>query len=162
MAHAAGLVLRPAQPNDIEAIAVLWYAGWRDGHIGHVPAALHRHRRLADFRDRVPPRLHTTTVGECDARLVGFVTVRRDEVEQVYVARPARGIGVADALLAAAEQAVAERFDTAWLAVAVGNTRARRFYARSGWRDVAALDYPAEAGTTPVTVACRRCEKRVR
>ncbi|MET8093468.1 GNAT family N-acetyltransferase [Micromonospora sp. NPDC005220] len=162
MAPAAGLVLRPAQADDIEAIAVLWHAGWRDGHIGHVPAELHRHRRLADFRDRVPPRLPTTTVGVRGARLVGFVTVREDEVEQVYVAGPARGTGAADALLAAAERAVAERFDTAWLAVAVGNTRARRFYARSGWHDVAALNYPAEAGTTHVTVACRRYEKRVR
>ena len=162
MAHAAGLVLRPAQPDDVEAIAVLWHAGWRDGHIGHVPADLHRHRRLADFRDRVPPRLPATTVGMRGARLVGFVTVREDEVEQVYVAGSARGTGVADALLTAAERAVAERFDTAWLAVAVGNTRARRFYARSGWHDVAALNYPAEAGATPVTVACRRYEKRVR
>ncbi|KKJ94213.1 GNAT family N-acetyltransferase [Micromonospora sp. HK10] len=158
----AGLVLRPAQPGDVEAIAVLWHAGWRDGHAGHVPAELHRHRRLADFRDRVPPRLSATTLGTRDGRLVGFVTVREDEVEQVYVAGPARGTGVAGALLAAAERAVAARFDTAWLAVAVGNSRARRCYARNGWRDAAALDYPAEAGTTPVVVACRRYEKRVR
>lgn len=162
MAHDAGLVLRPARPDDVAAIAALWHAGWRDGHTGHVPAALHRHRRLADFRDRVPPRLPETTVGTRGGRLVGFVTVRGDEVEQVYVAGPARGTGVAGTLLAAAEHAVAERFDTAWLAVAVGNTRARRFYARHGWHDVAALDYPAEAGAAPVIVACRRYEKRVR
>ncbi|MBY8870252.1 GNAT family N-acetyltransferase [Micromonospora sp. PLK6-60] len=163
--HRTDLVLRPAHPDDTEAIAALWHQGWRDGHAGHVPAELHRHRRLADFRDRVPPRLPTTTVATLGERLVGFVTVRDDEVEQVYVAGSARGTGVADALLAAAERAVAERFDAAWLAVAVGNARARRFYARCGWRDAAALDYPAEAGTAAgatVTVACRRYEKRVR
>ncbi|WFE40828.1 GNAT family N-acetyltransferase [Micromonospora sp. WMMD998] len=162
MADDGDLVLRAARPDDAEAIAALWHAGWRDGHAGHVPDELHRHRRLADFRDRVPPRLPTTTVGARDGRIVGFVTVHEDEVEQVYVAGPARGTGVAAVLLAAAERAVAERFDTAWLAVAVGNTRARRFYARNGWRDAAALDYPAEAGATPVVVACRRYEKRVR
>ncbi|MEV0157415.1 GNAT family N-acetyltransferase [Micromonospora sp. NPDC050686] len=169
VAHTPDLVLRPARPDDAEAIAVLWHQGWRDGHAGHVPAELYRHRRLADFRDRVPPRLPATTVGTLGARVVGFVTVSDDEVEQVYVAGPARGTGVADTLLTTGERAVAERFDIAWLAVAVGNTRARRFYARRGWHDAAALDYRAEAGTggpdrgaTTVTVACRRYEKRVR
>ncbi|GAB3812674.1 GNAT family N-acetyltransferase [Micromonospora zhanjiangensis] len=167
------LALRAAHAQDAEAIAVLWCHGWLDGHAGHVPDELHRHRQLADFRRRVPPRLATTTVATLAGRLVGFVTVARDEVEQVYVAGPARGTGVADALLAAGERMVAVRFDTAWLAVAVGNTRARRFYARCGWRDVAPLDYPAEtgtggddpapgSGTGTVIVPCRRYEKRVR
>ncbi|WP_199736920.1 MULTISPECIES: GNAT family N-acetyltransferase [Micromonospora] len=168
------LVLRAAHLADAEAIAALWHRGWLDGHAGHVPEALHQHRRLADFRRRVPPRLTATTVATLGERVVGFVTVREDEVEQMYVAGPARGTGVADALLKAGERIVAERFDTAWLAVAVGNNRARRFYARCGWRDAAAIDYPAEAGTDDtgrrpaapggavVVVPCRRYEKRVR
>jgi len=174
MEHRRDAVLRPAHADDTEAIAALWHRGWTDGHAGHVPDALYRHRRLVDFRRRVPPRLADTTVAAVGSRVVGFVTVHDDEVEQVYVDGPARGTGVADLLLDAGERAVAERFDTAWLAVAVGNARARRFYARRGWRDAAAIDYAAEAGTDgtdctdgadatmAVTVPCRRYEKRVR
>lgn len=45
------------------------------------------------------------------------------------------------------------RWDRAWLAVVAGNTRARRFYERSGWRDVGAFDntaWTAEGTTIPV------------
>ena len=77
-------------------------------------------------------------------QVVGFVTVLEDEVEQVYVAAAARRTGVADVLMRHAEQVIARRFDTAWLSVAVGNARARRFYERNGWRDAGALDYRAE------------------
>ena len=40
----------------------------------------------------------------------------------------------------------------AWLAVATGNVRARRFYDRCGWADEGAVEYAAatESGTTPV------------
>lgn len=173
MENSRDLVLRAARLPDAEAIAALWHRGWLDGHAGHVPEALHQHRRFADFRRRVPPRLSATTVATLGEHIVGFVTVREDEVEQLYVAGPARGTGVADALLKAGERVVAERFDTAWLAVAVGNTRARRFYARCGWHDAAAIDYAAEAGTEDtgrpaahgdavVIVPCRRYQKRVR
>ena len=157
-----GPILRPATPDDVEAIARLWHDGWRDGHLGHVPGALHQYRRLAHFLERVPPRLPQTTVAATEAGVVGFVTVHDDEVEQVYVAEHARGGGVAGPLLRHGEERVAERFDVAWLAVAVGNARARRFYERSGWRDAAGFDYPAEIPNGTLPVPCRRYEKRVR
>jgi len=162
MPEPPGIVLRAATVEDADDIAVLWHRGWSDGHLGHVPEALHAHRRLADFQQRVPPRIPTTTVAVAGGKLVGFVTVRDDEVEQVYVAAPARGTGVSVLLLRHGEEEVGKRYSTAWLAVAVGNARARRFYERQGWRDVAALEYPAETGAGPITVACRRYEKAVR
>ena len=59
-----------------------------------------------------------------------------DEVEQVYVGATARGTGLAATLLSEAEaQVAAAGHDTAWLAVATGNARARRFYERCGWVD---------------------------
>lgn len=153
--------LRAAAPADSEAIAEVWHSGWRDGHIGHVPDALLPHRRIEDFRLRVPPRLPTTTVATIAGHVVGFVTVIEDEVEQVYVAAAARGTGVADALVRHGEQVVARRFDVAWLSVVAGNARARRFYERSGWHDAGPIEYRAEiaGGTIPVT--CRRYEKQV-
>lgn len=159
---AHGAVLRPAGEPDIEPICRIWHRGWRDAHLGHVPATLVRHRRLVDFRVLVPARLDTTTVATIEASVVGFVTVHDDEIEQIYVGAAARGSGVADALLAHGEMVIGERFDRAWLAVVAGNVRARRFYERRGWSDAGAFDNPAptpDGGTIPVPAL--RYEKRL-
>jgi hypothetical protein len=76
-----GWTLRGATLEDAERIAQIWHAGWRDGHLGHVPEALLPHRRLEHFRARVPPRIPATTVAVTDGELVGFVTIHDDEVE---------------------------------------------------------------------------------
>jgi GNAT superfamily N-acetyltransferase len=155
-------VLRPATDADVDAISGIWHRGWRDAHLGHVPDSLHRHRRLADFRALVPARVGRTTVATTGLGVVGFVTVHDDEVEQLYVDAPARGTGVAAALLAEAERAIGARFELAWLAVVAGNLRARRFYERNGWSDGGPFDYaaPTPAGTT-VAVPARRYQKRL-
>ncbi len=158
---ASRFTLRPATPEDVEEIATVWHRGWIDGHLGHVPEALHAHRQLSDFRKRVPPRLPTTTVATLDSRVVGFVTVHVDEIEQLYVDGLARGTGVAATLLRHGEKLIAAHHPLAWLAVAVGNARARRFYARQGWVDAGYLDYGAETSSGPVSVPCRRYEKPV-
>jgi GNAT superfamily N-acetyltransferase len=75
----------------------------------------------------VPSRIHATVVATAgDSRVVGFVTVHDDEVEQIDVAENARGGGAAQALLRHAEQVIAARYDKAWLAFVTGNARARR------------------------------------
>ena len=162
MSAVSGPTLRPAAPDDAETIANVWHSGWRDGHIGHVPDALLPHRHLDDFRRRAPPRLPETTVATIAGEVVGFVTVIEDEIEQLYVVATARGTGVAGILMRHGEQVIARRFDTAWLSVAVGNARARRFYERSGWRDAEAIDYQAEIAGGTLPVPCRRYEKDVR
>ena len=154
--------LRPATMNDMDAMAEVWHQGWVDGHVGHVPAALHPHRTRDHFLRRVPERIPSTTVAVIDARVVGFVTVRDDEVNQLFVAREARGVGVASALLRHAEGVIARQADVAWLAVANGNARARRFYEREGWQDVAAIDYQAEIEGGTIAVPCRRYERILR
>lgn len=155
------LTLRAATPDDVESIAELWHRGWLDGHRGNVPSALLPHRELGSFRLRVPERLKETTLAILEARRVGFVTVRNDELAQLFVAESARGGGAAVALIRHAERVIAARFSSAWLAVSTGNARARRFYEREGWSDVGAFDYLAqiEGGTIPVP--CHRYEKRV-
>ncbi|WP_300013564.1 GNAT family N-acetyltransferase [Pseudonocardia sp.] len=154
--------IRQAVPRDGEAIAALWHRGWRDGHLGHVPAALLPHRQAADFRARVPAQIPFTAVAAAGAEVIGFVTVRGDEVEQLYVAAPARGTGTAAALLSHGERVVAATHGRAWLAVAGGNARARRFYERRGWSDAGPVDYAAAtAGGEAVLVPCRRYEKAV-
>jgi GNAT superfamily N-acetyltransferase len=155
-------VLRPATDADIDPICTIWRRGWRDGHLGHVPAALLPHRRLGDFRALVPARLDRTTVATTELGVVGFVTWHDDEIEQLYVDAPARGTGLAATLLAHGETVIGERFDRAWLAVVAGNIRARRFYERSGWSDAGAFDNPAPtAGDATIPVPALRYEKRL-
>lgn len=154
-------ILRRATADDVEAITTVWYRGWFDGHLGHVPPGLRRHRRLDDFRRRVPDRIEGTTVATIDGYVVGFVTVRDDEVEQLYVAESARGGAVASALMRHAEEVIAARFDSGWLAVVAGNARARRFYARRGWLDSGPIDYPAETASGTFAVPSRRYEKHL-
>jgi GNAT superfamily N-acetyltransferase len=160
--HQSSPVFRPATADDVEAVAAVWAGGWGDGHAGHVPAALHAHRRPAHFRRLVPGRLGGTTVAVVDGRVAGFVTVHGDELEQLYVTAGARGTGVAAALLGDGERTIAAAgFDRAWLAVVAGNARARRFYERCGWRDGGPFSYAAEIGGGTLAVPARRYEKRL-
>ncbi len=137
-------VLRAAVPVDAEAVARIWLEGWRDGHLGHVPDALVALRTPKSFAQRAGERVADTTVAVVDGEVAGFTMVVGDEVEQVYVSRSHRGSGVAAELLDNARRAIGSAgHAVAWLAVATGNDRARRFYERCGWTDEGAFDYAA-------------------
>jgi ribosomal protein S18 acetylase RimI-like enzyme len=57
------------------------------------------------------------------------------ELYQLYVSASARGSGVALTLITDAETRLAQvGVTTAWLACAIGNERAARFYEKCGWR----------------------------
>lgn len=154
-------ILRAAAADDTDAIADVWHRGWRDGHLGNVPVALLRHRGYESFARRVPERLASTTVAVAGGRIVGFITLCGDELEQLYVDAVARGSGAAVALIRHAEAAIAQRHARAWLAVSTGNARARRFYAREGWRDAGPFDYAAQIEGGSILVPCHRYEKQV-
>ena len=153
--------IRPASDADMAAVADLWHEGWHDGHAGHVPDGLTAARTLTAFHERTPPRVADTSVAVADdGTLLGFVMVVGDEVEQVFVARAGRGTGLASELLAEAERRVAAGgHASAWLAVVVGNARARRFYERQGWSDAGDLPYEVTAGGETFVSPCRRYVK---
>jgi GNAT superfamily N-acetyltransferase len=156
------MTVRQAVAGDADAVAAIWYAGWQDGHLGHVPDELVAVRTKESFWARAEQRVADTTVAVVDDEIAGFVMVVEDEVEQVYVARDHRGSGVAGTLLAEAERQVkAAGHQEAWLAVATGNARARRFYERNGWTDRGAFDYPANVGAGSIPVPCHRYVKPV-
>lgn len=158
----ATVSMRPARTDDAGPIADIWWSGWQDGHLGNVPAELVAARSAASFRERANARVAELTVAEVDGRVAGFVLVSGDEVEQVYVDSAHRGKGVAPVALAEAERLVASAgYDRAWLAVATGNARARRFYERQGWIDEGDFDYEARVETGTITVACRRYVKTI-
>jgi GNAT superfamily N-acetyltransferase len=94
-----------------------------------------------------------------EGEVVGFVMVAGDKAEQVYVAAPSRGSGVAALLLDAAESAIAAAgHPQAWLVVVGGNVRARRFYERRGWSD----DGPFTYAAGKIDVSAHRYRKPLR
>jgi ribosomal protein S18 acetylase RimI-like enzyme len=63
--------------------------------------------------------------------------VKDAELYQLFVSAQSRGSGVAAALLADGEaRLAASGVQTAWLACAIGNERAARFYEKHGWHRV--------------------------
>ena len=127
---------------------------------------------LTDAR-RPGPSLYVAVCGRRDAVMPRNVQtdheasltwqLKDDELYQFYVAAPARGTGVAAALMHDAEQRLVERgVSTAWLACAIGNARAARFYEKCGWRLAATVTSPLDtpAGIFPLDVW--RYEKRLR
>ncbi len=129
--------MRPADPAEIDLLARIWYDGWQDAHLGLLPPALARRRTLASFSERLRAALPNVRVvgSPLPAPAVGFYLVRGDELCQLYVSSASRGSGAAAALLADAESRMKrDGVQTAWLACAVGNDRAARFYEKHGWR----------------------------
>jgi putative acetyltransferase len=127
-----------------------------------VPDGLTAARTLEAFEERTPRRVDDTTVAEVDGRVLGFIMINDDEVEQVFVDPDHHGSRVAALLLAEAERQVAALgHDLAWLAVVTGNARARRFYEKHGWSDGGDLPYEVTAGGTTYVSPCRRYVKPV-
>ena len=156
------MTLRPARPEDMAAVADIWHRAWHVAHPGHVPDGLTAGRTLEAFHQRTPPRVADTAVDEVDGRVVGFTMVDGDELEQLFVDPDLHGAGIAAPLLAEGERRIAAAgYDVAWLAVVVGNARARRFYEKQGWYDAGDLPYEVTAGGTTYISPCRRYEKRL-
>lgn len=129
--------VRPAQEREIDHLAKLWYDGWQDAHARILPAELTRVRTLESFRDRLTAALPKVRVAGPPGAPLGFCMVQDDELYQLYVTAASRGSGIAAALIVDAEARLSEAgVATAWLACAIGNDRAARFYEKRGWRRV--------------------------
>ena len=128
------MAVRAAEADEVDHLARLWHQGWNDAHAAFAPAGLVRARTLDSFRDRIAAALpDTRVIGPAGAPL-GLCVIKDDELYQLFVAREARGTGIAAALIADGEARLAERgVTTAWLSCAIGNDRAARFYEKRGW-----------------------------
>ena len=152
--------VRNAETRDLERLARLWFDGWQDAHARILPEALRELRTLDSFRDRLRAALGRTRVAEEAGEVVGFHTLKDDEVYQLFVDARARGSGVAAALLRDAEDGLrATGVATAWLACAIGNLRAARFYEKCGWQRVATVGMEVETTAGPFELQVWRYEK---
>src|SRR5262245_32146099 len=147
------MIVRPAAEADLEQLTIVWHDGWRDAHAEILPPELTRFRTIDSFRQRLRVALPLVRVIGPPGSPLGFSIVRDDELYQLFVAPQARGTGVAAALLADAETRLAQNgVETVWLACAIGNDRAARFYEKCGWRRVGTMINLAETseGTFPL------------
>ena len=155
--------VRAAAEAEIDQVATIWYEGWHDAHARIVPADLTRLRTLESFRDRVRAALPNVRVAGPSPDPVGFYLLKGSELYQLFVSSQARGSGVAAALIADAEERlVGNGVETAWLACAIGNERAARFYEKCGWRRVGTMINQAETSTGSFPLEVWRYEKSLR
>jgi GNAT superfamily N-acetyltransferase len=151
---------RPVDGADLDPLADLWHEGWRDAHLGIQPAELAELRTLESFRGRLEAAWADIRVVGPRGRPLGFTMLKDDELYQFYVGRAARGTGLAAVLMADAERQLAARgIRTAWLACAIGNDRAARFYEKHGWRRTGVVVNVAETERGPFPLEVWRYEK---
>ena len=151
--------VRDAEPSDIEQLAVIWHAGWHEAHAALFPPLVPM-RSLQSFRDRLPGLLSSTRVGLHDECVAGLCVLKGEELYQMYVAAPFRGVGVAKELIADAERRLKQDgVQVAWLACAIGNDRAARFYEKNGWTRARVFTYESETTSGPFRADVWRYEK---
>lgn len=149
------VTIRAAEQTEVDQLAKVWFDAWNDAHAQIVPAELTRLRTLESFRERMEKKLPNVRVAGPPNEPVGFCVIKDDELYQIFVAAQARGTGIAAALMADAEVQLAQSgVETAWLACAIGNDRAARFYEKCGWSRKGSMIEHAETseGTFPLEV----------
>jgi ribosomal protein S18 acetylase RimI-like enzyme len=137
-------VVRPARPDDAEAIARVHVATWRAAYAHAVPAETLAGVDVGERTElwkRFLPGPNAIFVGEIDGEVRGFVSVGESgddpgvgELFAIYVLPEAWGSGLGTGLIERGEEELRARgFAAAVLNVLADNPRARRFYERQGW-----------------------------
>lgn len=138
------MTIRLARVADAEALGPLHVESWRAAYAHLLPPSffdtLDPAARTARFAEMITEG-RTVLVSD-DGEIHGFCSLgpSRDvdgwgEVYAIYLRPSSWGLGLGTELLSQAEGRLAEiGFDRAMLWVLEGNTRARTFYERSGWK----------------------------
>ena len=119
-------MIRKCEDVDFEPLAQLWADGWNESHLEHTPPDLTALRTLPDFLRRLREMGDDLRVCGPVGAPSGFCAVKKNEIYQIYVAKSARGSGVAKSLLHDGEARIAARgYKEAKLDVIIPNTNAR-------------------------------------
>jgi putative acetyltransferase len=135
-------VIRRARPEDAEAVVRIF----RESRAEAMPwlAVLHtREQDVGFFRLALDGEAY---VFELDGAVAGFVVLRADVLDSLYVAPGLQGRGVGSALFTRAKEARPDGFR---LWVFQENRRARRFYEARGCRLIRETDGAANEERTP-------------
>lgn len=139
------LVLRPATPNDLPAIASLYIAA-REAAVPQMPPGIHPPedvRRWVGSWDLVRREVW---LAESDGTLLGFADVQQDWLESLYVNPHHTGQGIGAALLDLVKGLRPNGFS---LWVFQSNTGARRFYLDHGLVELEHTDGSANEERSP-------------
>ena len=154
--------VRDAGEAEIGRLARLWYDAWQDAHARIVPIELPRLRTVERLEERLAAMLPSVRVVDLSGDPAGLCAIEDDELYLLYVSAEARGSGVAAALLADAEARLSQGgVEVAWLACAIGNERAARFYEKRGWRRVGTEVKQLETPNGDFPLQVWRYEKRL-
>lgn len=154
--------IRAATHEEVPTLARLWHDGWQDAHAAILPEALARLRTLESFAERLAAHLEDVRVAGPEGAPLGFCMLKDDELYQLFVAAQARGTGLAASLIADGEARLAGRgHAVAWLACAIGNERAARFYRKCGWHFARTFVSRLETLAGPYNLEVWRYEKRL-
>lgn len=135
--------IRPSQPSDRPAIVEILHHGWHDGHAHLAPPEVLPLRTPECIDEIYRASTDTFFVAADEVRICGFVAINGDELTKLFIARNARGSGIAEKLMHFAERKILENgFAVARLLCQVGNVPAERFYARTGWIEDHRRHYP--------------------
>ena len=149
--------------SSLPQAADLWCAGWREAHADILPPQLVRLRTPASFRQRLRDNIAGSRVAMRRDQVLGLCIVRQDELYQMYVAPEARGTGTAQHLMQDAETRIlAAGHESAWLACAIDNARAARFYERAGWTDGGERVVGLDTSDGEFRLNCRIFQKHLR
>jgi GNAT superfamily N-acetyltransferase len=153
-------MVRDALSSEVPILARLWHDGWQDAHADILPEALARLRTLESFAERLAAHLEDVRVTGPAGAPTGFCMLKDDELYQLFVAPEARGTDVAGALIDDGEARLPARgHAVAWLACAIGNERAARFYRKRGWTYVGPFVSRLETSAGPFDLEVWRFEK---
>ncbi len=134
---------RRIDPADYPAVAALWHQAWHDAHADLFPPGLVRQRTPDSFLGRLPGFAGDAWLVEDGEGPVAFAALEGTEVDQFFLARRARGTGLAGRLMDALEAILLSRgLKIAELDCSMGNERARRFYLSRGYVEIAAEERP--------------------
>ncbi|SIN99951.1 GNAT family N-acetyltransferase [Vannielia litorea] len=137
------IALRPARPEDAPALALI-HRGARTEAMPWLPV-LHGVEGLQGYlRDRVIPTQEVWVA--CDGETaVGFIAIKGDWIDHLYIAPSHWHQGIGTALLAKAR--AASPFLRLW--TFQGNAMARAFYARHGFEEVELTNGAGNEEQTP-------------
>jgi GNAT superfamily N-acetyltransferase len=137
--------VRLARSADALAVETIRVRGWQVAYRHILPPAELDALPIdaTRWRDRLesPPAGWMTFVAELSSVIVGFASIGPSRDEQalgelyaLYVEPSAWSQGTGRALIACAEEELAETYTSAALWVLTANARARRFYEQAGWQ----------------------------